>query len=140
MVKEVAKEQGLEDIDVTPHIFRHSCCIHLIHNEEWEVPKARDRMRHGSEKAMATYAKKHLLIRNEGRLDEAARDRGQWLWEEPAVRMGLLEHPDMQLESSAPPSTDPFSNFLPECDVNVDEDGITSVYPALCSLDGTQMV
>jgi hypothetical protein len=38
---------------------------------------------------MAGYNKRHLLVKNEGRLSEPQKERGAWLWEAPRDRFGL---------------------------------------------------
>ncbi len=71
------------------HIFRHTCAVWLIHYLEWERHRVREFCRWRRERSMASYNKRHLLVKNEGRLTEAQEQRGQWLWEDPRDRFGL---------------------------------------------------
>jgi len=91
-VKAVLSEDlPLEELGGTPHLFRHSGANHLLHIHGWKKDKVQERLRHGHPKSTAHYMKRHLLIKNQSRLSSEEGARGQWLWEDPAHRLGLVD-------------------------------------------------
>jgi hypothetical protein len=128
---------GMDAAEVTPHVFRGSGAVFLLYVLDWPIPKVVDRGRWGSVRSMAPYAKKHLFVRNESRLDDPARDRGRFLWSNPIENMGLIEHPRMAI-SKSDGAADPFSNLVSSADLelpaSVDSLSAKGAYPDLDSL------
>lgn len=96
--QEVLKEMGLGDLGHAgsetggPHLHRHSGAIYYIHYLNWTLKSVKDRGRWGADESVAHYAKKHLLIKNEGRATAEEDERGRWLWEDPkcfGLRMAM---------------------------------------------------
>jgi hypothetical protein len=70
------------------HLLRHSAAIYYKHYEEKSDQWIQERGRWGAHESVLHYQKKHLLIRNEGRVSPEDLKRGDWLWEDPN-RFGL---------------------------------------------------
>ena len=84
----VLKKLGFPDLG-GPHVMRHSGACHLVQHEQWELADLQVRGRWGSLRSVLHYLKPHLLTRNEERTPEEFHEQGNWIWEDPRVRMGL---------------------------------------------------
>ena len=82
------------------HILRHTCAVWLLHYEQCERQKVRDFCRWKQERSMAGYGKRHLLVKNEGRMTPEMKARGAWLWESLRERSGLPD-PEERLRALA---------------------------------------
>jgi hypothetical protein len=81
--------QGMEERGV--HLLRHTCAVWLLEYEGWERNKVRDMGRWRKDRSLSMYGKRHLLLKNEGRLSKAQTERGFWMWEDPAKNMGFKD-------------------------------------------------
>lgn len=92
------------DQDPTLHVLRHAMAVFFFQVLEWTHQQVRERGRWGHDKSMAAYHKRHLLVKNEARLSDAQRERGDWLWESPAKNMGLKMPVSLPTSYGLPPT------------------------------------